>query len=360
MIVIDASGVREHRFAEPDPKLCLFEFVYFAATRHVALRPQRARGAPAHGRGARAPGAGRGRHGDARSPSRASPPRRASRAQSGIPYGDGLVKNRYVGRTFIQPSQQLRGGGRAHEAEPAAREHPRQAARRRRRLDRARHHDAPGRRDAARGRRGRGALPRVVAAVPLAVLLRHGHRAALGAARRRPVGRRDRRLPQRRLARLPRARSPHARHGRAGRRVLHRLPLRATTRCRCPSCAGLQARARTGAAGPPEPARRHRPDDGPGGRRDGRRPDDASRRRHQGDDAAHQSPDEPLTYADAGVDIAAGEKAVERIKEHVRSTFRPEVVGDIGGFGGLFALGRARRTPTRCSCRRPTASARSR
>ncbi len=45
-----------------------------------------------------------------------------------------------------------------------------------------------------------------------------------------------------------------------------------------------------------------------------------------------------LTYAGAGVDIAAGEKAVEMIKAHVRSTFRPEVVGDIGGFGGLFAL----------------------
>jgi phosphoribosylformylglycinamidine cyclo-ligase len=46
----------------------------------------------------------------------------------------------------------------------------------------------------------------------------------------------------------------------------------------------------------------------------------------------------PLTYAEAGVDIAAGEKAVELIKAHVRSTFRPEVVGDIGGFGGLFAF----------------------
>ncbi len=48
-------------------------------------------------------------------------------------------------------------------------------------------------------------------------------------------------------------------------------------------------------------------------------------------------PGEPgETYASAGVDIAAGEEAVERIKEKVRSTFRPEVVGDIGGFGGLF------------------------
>ena len=44
------------------------------------------------------------------------------------------------------------------------------------------------------------------------------------------------------------------------------------------------------------------------------------------------------TYAAAGVDIAAGEEAVARIKDKVRSTFRPEVIGDIGGFGGLFAF----------------------
>ena len=51
---------------------------------------------------------------------------------------------------------------------------------------------------------------------------------------------------------------------------------------------------------------------------------------------------ERLTYAAAGVDIRAGEEAVERIKRHVRSTFRPEVIGDIGGFGGLFAFDRDR------------------
>jgi phosphoribosylformylglycinamidine cyclo-ligase len=50
--------------------------------------------------------------------------------------------------------------------------------------------------------------------------------------------------------------------------------------------------------------------------------------------------DDSLTYREAGVDIAAGEKAVEFIKEHVRTTFRPEVVGDVGGFGGLFSLGK--------------------
>src|SRR5512132_1442095 len=44
------------------------------------------------------------------------------------------------------------------------------------------------------------------------------------------------------------------------------------------------------------------------------------------------------TYEGAGVDIAAGEAAVDRIKARVRSTYRPEVLGDIGGFGGLVGL----------------------
>src|SRR3954449_5570358 len=49
------------------------------------------------------------------------------------------------------------------------------------------------------------------------------------------------------------------------------------------------------------------------------------------------SDEQRLTYSDAGVDIGAGEKAVELIKEDVRSTFRSEVIGDVGGFGGVFA-----------------------
>lgn len=44
------------------------------------------------------------------------------------------------------------------------------------------------------------------------------------------------------------------------------------------------------------------------------------------------------TYKDAGVDIAAGNEAVERIKPAVTATFRPGVLGGIGGFGGLFSL----------------------
>lgn len=45
-----------------------------------------------------------------------------------------------------------------------------------------------------------------------------------------------------------------------------------------------------------------------------------------------------LTYRGAGVDIDAGNKFVDLIRPLVRKTFRPEVVTDIGGFGGLFAL----------------------
>ncbi|GHV47333.1 phosphoribosylformylglycinamidine cyclo-ligase [Synergistales bacterium] len=44
-----------------------------------------------------------------------------------------------------------------------------------------------------------------------------------------------------------------------------------------------------------------------------------------------------MTYRDAGVDVDAGNIVVEEIKEAVRATYRPEVLGDLGGFGGLFA-----------------------
>ncbi|HET6952909.1 MAG TPA: phosphoribosylformylglycinamidine cyclo-ligase [Acidimicrobiales bacterium] len=51
------------------------------------------------------------------------------------------------------------------------------------------------------------------------------------------------------------------------------------------------------------------------------------------------------SYRGAGVDIAAGEAAVDRIKAKVRSTYRPEVLSDIGGFGGLVTLPPGYREP---------------
>jgi len=54
------------------------------------------------------------------------------------------------------------------------------------------------------------------------------------------------------------------------------------------------------------------------------------------------SSDVPATYAAAGVDIDAGERAVDLIKPMVASTRRPEVLGGLGDFGGLFALDMSR------------------
>ena len=53
----------------------------------------------------------------------------------------------------------------------------------------------------------------------------------------------------------------------------------------------------------------------------------------------------PLTYRDAGVDIDAGNAVVERIKPLVKRSFRPEVMGGLGGFGALFDLSKKYREP---------------
>ena len=52
-----------------------------------------------------------------------------------------------------------------------------------------------------------------------------------------------------------------------------------------------------------------------------------------------------MTYRDAGVDIDAGNEVVERIKPLVKRSFRPEVMGGLGGFGALFDLSGKYREP---------------
>jgi len=107
LLAIDASGLRSSRFADPDPKGCVFEYVYLA-------RPD----TTIAGRGVHATRLEVGRRLAQEHPADADlvipvpesgTPAAIGYAQgSGIPYGKGLVKNAYVGRTFIQPSQTIR------------------------------------------------------------------------------------------------------------------------------------------------------------------------------------------------------------------------------------------------------------
>ncbi|MEV4050825.1 amidophosphoribosyltransferase [Amycolatopsis sp. NPDC049688] len=107
LIAIDAAGLRSSRFANPDPKGCVFEYVYLA-------RPD----TTIAGRGVHATRVEIGRRLAKEQPVEADlvmpvpesgTPAAIGYAQgSGIPYGTGLVKNAYVGRTFIQPSQTIR------------------------------------------------------------------------------------------------------------------------------------------------------------------------------------------------------------------------------------------------------------
>ena len=52
--------------------------------------------------------------------------------------------------------------------------------------------------------------------------------------------------------------------------------------------------------------------------------------------------EDATTYAQAGVDTAEGARAVDAIKDAVHTTYRKEVIGDIGGFGGLFSIAAAK------------------
>ncbi|TRY20019.1 amidophosphoribosyltransferase [Tessaracoccus rhinocerotis] len=106
-IAIDEAGLRSQRFAEARPKGCLFEYVYLA-------RPD----TTIAGRGVHTTRVEIGRE-LAREhaidadlvipvPESGTPSAIGYAEESGIPYGQGLVKNAYVGRTFIQPSQTIR------------------------------------------------------------------------------------------------------------------------------------------------------------------------------------------------------------------------------------------------------------
>ena len=107
LIIIDEDGLRSQRFAPAQPAGCVFEFVYLARPdttisgrsvyeSRVEMGRQLAREHPVEA--------------DLVMPTPESgvPAAIGYAEQSGIPFGNGLVKNAYVGRTFIQPSQTIR------------------------------------------------------------------------------------------------------------------------------------------------------------------------------------------------------------------------------------------------------------
>src|SRR6266536_3629459 len=107
LIAVDDDGLRSSRFANPDPKGCLFEYVYLA-------RPDTTiSGRSVHGARVEI-GRRLAREHPVEAdlvmpvPESGTPAAIGYAEASGIPYGVGLVKNAYVGRTFIQPSQTIR------------------------------------------------------------------------------------------------------------------------------------------------------------------------------------------------------------------------------------------------------------
>jgi amidophosphoribosyltransferase len=111
IVVIDEDGPRSHfPFPSTAPRLCLFEFVYFARPDSTLY------GESVHGARSRM-GSLLAHQAPADAdvvvpvPESGIPAAQGYAEASGIPYSDGLVKNRYVGRTFIEPAQSMRDQG---------------------------------------------------------------------------------------------------------------------------------------------------------------------------------------------------------------------------------------------------------
>jgi amidophosphoribosyltransferase len=333
MVVIDGKEVRSERpfpVERLDPKLCIFEFVYFARPDTTLY------GNEVHG--------ARRRMGQLLAtqapvpadlvmgvPDSGVPAAEGYAVASGIPYGQGLVKNRYIGRTFIAPTQAERANGVRRKLNPL--------------------------RENITGKRlivvddsiVRGTTTRAMVTMLREAGATEVHLRISSPPFRWPcyygIDTPDRnellasvKTPEEIVEFLDvdsleyLSGSPGAGHRRPRRRLLRRLPDRPLPGAR--PCAVRRA-------GRAERGRRRSPGvTGPA-------PDPSSAASPPVSPAAAPGPTAapadaptatPATYAGAGVDIDAGERAVDLIKPLVAATLRPEVLGGLGDFGGLFAL----------------------
>ena len=303
LVAIDDRGLRSRRFTDrPEPKLCLFEFVYLgrADSRMYGRSLHEARRESGRRLARRSPV-----EGDLVIP---IPDTATSAAQgyaeaSGIPFGEGLMKNRYIGRTFIQPTPALRQRGVKLKLNPLPDAVARQAPGGRRRLDRAGHDHPP---DRPRSLRDAGA-----AAIHLRIVsppIRWPCFYGIDMSTREEL---DRRRPEvdevRRFV---------------GADTLAYLPLEdlvqatgAPAGAFCRACFDGRYPVPVGDGRPPQVRPRGTVTEPPVGAR---------------------------AYRTSGVDLDAAARTLELIQQVAAGASRPEVLDGVGGFAGLYDLGDGR------------------
>ncbi len=303
IVAIDERGLRSRVYAKPEPKLCIFEYVYLARPDSIMYE-----------RSVHEVRRELGRTLAQEAPADADlvigvpdtgPVAAAGFAEaSGIPYGEGIIKNRYVGRTFIQPTQTIRQLGIKLKLNPLP------SAIKDKRLVVVDDSIVRGNTTRQIVRMLREAGAREVHLRITSPPIRWPCFYGIDMATKAELVATDLAVEEIRsyigadsLAYL----------SLAGARALDRQPVGALL---------------------PRVLRRHL--SGPDLR--GRAVEVPPRRARRSARVSNIPPVTPsASYRGAGVDIEAGDRAVELMRDHVASTHRSEVIGGLGGFAGAFS-----------------------
>ena len=202
IVVIDKNGMTSHfPLKKVDPTPCIFEFVYFARPDSYIFGKNVYQVRKELGRQL------------AREhaveadvvipvPDSGVPAAMGYAEESGIRFELGLIRNHYVGRTFIEPQQSIRHFGVKIKLNPVREVLEGKTGSRYRRLDCPRHHFAQDRQDGQECRGQGGSCPHILPADQLSLLLRHRHTYPQRADFIIPYPRRDHQIHNRRLPRL--------------------------------------------------------------------------------------------------------------------------------------------------------------